>query len=121
MSTLLLLSHLLLATFASALPTGDVTTTTAGNSWQYGTGGGILGLIVLVLDIIVFGTRHPPSQSKERKGKKLTQQNSRGDQVNPPAAAQAPLVAARLLLPYRRAHHLLPVFEPGVVYEWRGV
>ncbi|KAK0750293.1 hypothetical protein B0T18DRAFT_408586 [Schizothecium vesticola] len=54
MTALLLLSHLLLATFASALPTGDVTTTTAGNSWQYGTGGGILGLIVLVLDIIVF-------------------------------------------------------------------
>lgn len=61
MSTaLLLLSHLLLATFASALPTGDVTASTAGNSWQYGTGGGILGLIVLVLDIIVFGTSTPP-------------------------------------------------------------
>jgi len=48
-----ILSHLLLATFASALPTSG-TATTAGNSWQYGTGGGILGLIVLVLDIIVF-------------------------------------------------------------------
>lgn len=77
MSTLLLLSHLLLATFASALPTGDVTTTTAGNSWQYGTGGGILGLIVLVLDIIVFGTHHPPShsQGKDRKETDATKQS----------------------------------------------
>lgn len=70
-TTLLLLSHLLLATFASALPTGDVTASTAGNSWQYGTGGGILGLIVLVLDIIVFGTPPPlppppPSRKKEK-------------------------------------------------------
>jgi hypothetical protein len=68
MTALLLLSHLLLATFASALPTGDVTTTTAGNSWQYGTGGGILGLIVLVLDIIVFGTRSPHKWKKKDTG-----------------------------------------------------
>lgn len=26
------------------------------NSWQYGTGGGIIGFIVLILDIIVFST-----------------------------------------------------------------
>jgi hypothetical protein len=26
------------------------------NSWQYGTGGGIIGFIILVLDIIVFST-----------------------------------------------------------------
>jgi hypothetical protein len=25
-----------------------------GNSWQYGAGGGIIGFIVLILDIIVF-------------------------------------------------------------------
>ncbi|KAK3905989.1 hypothetical protein C8A05DRAFT_30145 [Staphylotrichum tortipilum] len=24
------------------------------NSWQYGTGGGLLGLVILILDIIVF-------------------------------------------------------------------
>jgi hypothetical protein len=28
------------------------------NAWQYGTGGGIIGLIVLVLDIMIFGTSH---------------------------------------------------------------
>jgi hypothetical protein len=29
------------------------------DAWQYGTGGGIIGLIVLVLDIIVFGMSAP--------------------------------------------------------------
>lgn len=39
--------------FALALgaPVGDVSIQS--NAWQYGTGGGIVGLIVLVLDIIV--------------------------------------------------------------------
>ena len=31
-----------------------------GNAWQYGTGGGIIAFIVLVLDIIVFRTSPPP-------------------------------------------------------------
>jgi hypothetical protein len=47
------LGQLLLATLAMAAPLS-----TAGhhdNAWQYGTGGGILGLIVLILDIIVIG------------------------------------------------------------------
>ncbi|KAI9149032.1 hypothetical protein HJFPF1_11077 [Paramyrothecium foliicola] len=43
--------QLCLASLALAAP---VSTTTAQNTWQYGTGGGILGFIVLVLDIIVF-------------------------------------------------------------------
>ncbi|KAG4430935.1 hypothetical protein IFR05_013573 [Cadophora sp. M221] len=30
------------------------TATTHGNAWKYGSGGGIIGLIVLVLDIIAF-------------------------------------------------------------------
>lgn len=50
LSTLLQLS---LVCLAAAAP---LTTESHGNSWQYGTGGGILGLIVLVLDIIVVST-----------------------------------------------------------------
>ncbi len=45
--------QLYLATVALAAP---VVTTAASNSWTYGTGGGILGLVVLILDIIVFST-----------------------------------------------------------------
>lgn len=33
-----------------------VETKAMSNSWQYGTGGGLLGLVVLILDIIVIGT-----------------------------------------------------------------
>lgn len=52
---LTLLLQLCLASFALAAPVAqDVSASTAGNSWQYGTGGGILGFIVLILDIIVF-------------------------------------------------------------------
>jgi hypothetical protein len=47
LSTLLQLSLICLAAAA------PLTTQNHGNSWQYGTGGGVLGLIVLVLDIIV--------------------------------------------------------------------
>lgn len=50
--------QLCLATLAFAAPVADktlLTTTAAGNSWSYGTGGGIIGFVVLILDIIVFG------------------------------------------------------------------
>jgi hypothetical protein len=30
-----------------------------GNTWQYGAGGGVLGFIVLILDIIVFSKTSP--------------------------------------------------------------
>lgn len=50
-----LLLQLSLAALALGAPVvQDISATTAGNSWQYGTGGGIIGFIVLVLDIIVF-------------------------------------------------------------------
>lgn len=48
-STLIL--QLAMASLAVAAPTMHVES----NAWQYGTGGGIVGLIVLILDIIVFG------------------------------------------------------------------
>ncbi len=44
----------LLLTFAFAAPIVD--TTNVDNTLGYGTGGGIIGLIVLILDIIVFST-----------------------------------------------------------------
>lgn len=48
-----ILLQLSLASLALAAPVAN-DVTTASNSWQYGTGGGVLGFIVLVLDIIVF-------------------------------------------------------------------
>jgi len=56
-----LLAQLLFAVLALAAPIADevVINTAGGNAWQYGTGGGILGLIVLILDIIVFGSCIP--------------------------------------------------------------
>jgi hypothetical protein len=51
------IAQLCLALVAMAAPVEEtVMTTSGGNAWQYGTGGGILGLIVLVLDVIVFST-----------------------------------------------------------------
>jgi hypothetical protein len=47
-----LLSQLLLASLALAAP---VAPNALDNSWQYGTGGGLLGLVIFLLDIIVFG------------------------------------------------------------------
>ncbi|KAK4227175.1 hypothetical protein QBC38DRAFT_200337 [Podospora fimiseda] len=46
------IAQLCLASVSLAAPVAEATG--HGNSWQYGTGGGVLGLIVLVLDIMVF-------------------------------------------------------------------
>lgn len=48
--------QLLLAGVGLAAPVSDVSAEGMSNSWQYGTGGGLLGLVVLVLDVIVFST-----------------------------------------------------------------
>jgi hypothetical protein len=50
------LLQLCLASLASAAPIMDETlsTTTVENTWQYASGGGVVGFIVLILDIIVF-------------------------------------------------------------------
>lgn len=39
----------------------EQTVTAQQNAWKYGTGGGILGFIVLILDIIVFRMSQAPS------------------------------------------------------------
>ncbi|KIV80217.1 hypothetical protein PV11_07733 [Exophiala sideris] len=41
-------------TLASAAPVSDATFKAAGNNVGYGTGGGVAGLIILILDIIVI-------------------------------------------------------------------
>ncbi|KAI2642104.1 hypothetical protein GGS21DRAFT_501168 [Xylaria nigripes] len=46
--------QLCVATLALAAPLVEESFTTTSNSWQYGAGGGIVGFIVLVLDLIVF-------------------------------------------------------------------
>jgi hypothetical protein len=46
--------QLCLAALCSAAPIADDFTTLNSNATQYGTGGGIVGFIVLVLDILVW-------------------------------------------------------------------
>ncbi|KAF5599881.1 cardiolipin synthase [Fusarium pseudoanthophilum] len=46
--------QLCLATLAFAAPIADEVTVTGAEPWHYGTGGGIIGFIVLVLDILVW-------------------------------------------------------------------
>ncbi|PQE11084.1 Cardiolipin synthase protein [Rutstroemia sp. NJR-2017a BVV2] len=62
-TTLSLLLQFLLFTLAVAAPI--VETTGHGNAWKYGSGGGVVGFIVLILDIIVFievlKSNRPPS------------------------------------------------------------
>ncbi|KAI1816384.1 hypothetical protein GGS20DRAFT_229908 [Poronia punctata] len=51
----LLLLQLFLASWAFAAPIADETMkVTSQTPWQYGAGGGIVGFIVLVMDLIVF-------------------------------------------------------------------
>jgi len=47
-------AQLCLAALAMAAPIAGELQAQKVDAWQYGTGGGIIGLIVLILDIIVF-------------------------------------------------------------------
>lgn len=49
-----MLQFMLLGLAAAAPLAGEVATSSHGNAWQFGAGGGIIGFIVLILDIIVF-------------------------------------------------------------------
>jgi hypothetical protein len=57
--TMLFIFQLWLASLAFAAPIADETFTTADNTISYGTGGGIVGLIVLILDVLVFSMFSP--------------------------------------------------------------
>ena len=53
---LLINLSLISLSLAAPMVAGDELSATAGgNAWQYGTGGGILSLAVLILDVIFFG------------------------------------------------------------------
>ncbi len=52
LSLLSLLSFLCL--LSSAVAEETLSTTAYGDAWKYGTSGGIIGFIVLILDILVF-------------------------------------------------------------------
>jgi hypothetical protein len=100
--------QLCLAALCSAAPITAQDATT-----QYGAGGGVIGFIVLVLDILVWSKSYSCTPSATRKS--LTSSRSRGPQVLPPRQPQAPVVCPRLHLPHRRHRHLLaPVRPPEV-------
>jgi hypothetical protein len=75
--------QLCLASLAFAAPIADETlsATTTGTTWQYGTGGGVIGFIILVLDILVW------SRSSSKLFQSLQTANhlvsSRGPKVEP--------------------------------------
>ncbi len=59
-----LIAQLFLAVLTAAAPAAmsiETVTVSGGNAWQYGTGGGILGLIILILDVFVFSTSRSPN------------------------------------------------------------
>ncbi|RFU33039.1 hypothetical protein B7463_g3271, partial [Scytalidium lignicola] len=43
-----------LLSLALGAPIEEINVSTTQNAWKYGTGGGVIGFIVLILDIIVF-------------------------------------------------------------------
>jgi len=118
------ISQLCLALLAQAAPI-ETATAGHGNAWQYGTGGGILGLVVLILDVIVLSTSAIELPSVRAvssmdaaallmPGDALltATARSRGPQVQPPARIEADLGPRRLHLPHRRPAHLLPLLGP---------
>jgi hypothetical protein len=108
------------------------------NAIGYGTGGGIVGLIVLVLDVLVFSkplspclsplvptpaffylsgyesSHHANHSIYTRQDLPLTllSHYSRGPQIEPPCRPQVIVVLGRLPLPDYRNDYLLPVLEP---------
>ncbi|KAK6352715.1 hypothetical protein TWF696_004718 [Orbilia brochopaga] len=62
---LLFILTALLASFTNAAPIGDGLVMIQENAWGYGAGGGIVGLIVFILDVLVFieifKSSRPPS------------------------------------------------------------
>ena len=62
-----LLLQLWLASLAVAAPISDDVTATVNPAQQWGAGGGIVGFIILVLDIIVWSTSEFPSTDLETR------------------------------------------------------
>jgi hypothetical protein len=107
--------QLWLATLAFAAPIADEISATSAKPWHYGTGGGIVGFIVLVLDILVWSTYSCSCTVNHS----LTVCHSRGPPVEPSRFPQDPLVSRRLPVPHRRNDCLLPVLQPPGSHEKR--
>ena len=113
---------LFLATIASAAPISDEPITTAGNNIGYGTGGGIAGLIILILDIIVISSSphkllsvllHPYNgQASEHPDTNPVSQNSRSIAIEPTGLPQTSLDPCRPPFPSYRHGPLLPILQP---------
>lgn len=106
-----------LSLFSFALAEETLVAATHGNTWQYGAGGGVLGFIVLILDIIVFSK----SWVDAGRGMGLMCDCSGGPQVQSPCDAQAALVCCRLLVPYLGAYLLLAFLQPYFAHGIRGL
>lgn len=112
---------LFLAAIASAAPISDEPITTAGNNIGYGTGGGIAGLIILILDIIVISSSPPivfftstPLQRhvSEHPDTNPVRQNSRSIAIQPASLSQGPLDPCHPPFPSCRHDPLLPLLQP---------
>lgn len=106
--------QLCLASLGLAAP---VSTESLDNSWQYGTGGGLIGLVVLILDIIVFGTFVPSTNLVHLRVNHsswilILFLNSRGPEIEPYPRPKAHLVLGRLPVPCYRHDRLLSLLKP---------
>lgn len=103
--------QLCLAAFTFAAPIeSDPTFTIQADAWQYGTGGGILGFIVLVIDVLAWSESLWLLTQREEI---LTLLCSGNPQIEPPPASQDPLVCPDLHPTGRRCHHLLALCRPS--------
>ena len=83
-----LLLQLCLAALCYAAPIADDSfSTTGSNATQYGTGGGIVGFIVLILDILVWGTSDNCILATTYN--KLTASQSRSSSLPAPSATSS--------------------------------
>ncbi len=107
--TLTIFLNLCLAALTFAAPLSNEKLTTMGNAQQMGAGGGVLCFAVLILDILVWGTRIPIVRSVCCAD---TMANSRSNQIHAPTQPQAAVVCSRLPLACRWADTLLCFLGP---------
>ncbi|CZR66956.1 uncharacterized protein PAC_16855 [Phialocephala subalpina] len=117
-----IIAQLLLVSLAMAEET--LTTASHGNSWKYGTGGGVLGFAVLILDIMCWSQLpflssyvlcQPPFLKLSAR--------SGSPQVQPPTLPQAPLmIDLRVSLEWSggRLEFAVGVVEKGIALEKRN-
>jgi hypothetical protein len=102
--------QLCLAALTFAAPIADEISIQKDNAWQYGTGGGILGFIILIIDIIVWGECGRILQVDHIADPRVL--HSRGHPIHASRQPQASLEFARLHLPHCWSDCLLFVLEP---------